>query len=322
MDQDAKRLLKMYELMVLTRKYDELIIRLFKENKIPGFHHSGIGHEAIPVGVCVDLREDDCLFQHHRGYGYCLAKGLDPGRLAAETCGKETGYSKGKGGFHIADPSKGVMGISGSLGACFPLSVGAALTAKMRKTDRVVVCFFGDGTSNRELFHPSINLARVWNLPVIFVCENNRWAITVRIERSTAPAPISDSGKAHDVPGVTIDGTDVLAVNEAANVAIKRAREGKGPSIIECSAYRWRPHAEGYPYFGAEKDAEEGQKHCPIKLAKERLLKMNVPATELEALDKKIDGRMQEAYDFVVKSPYPAPEQALEGLYVEGRVRS
>jgi TPP-dependent pyruvate/acetoin dehydrogenase alpha subunit len=310
----------MYELMVLTRKYDELLIRLFKENKLPGFHHSGIGHEAIPVGVCLDLKEEDYLFQHHRGYGYCLVKGLDPGRLAAEICGKVTGYCKGKGGFHVADPSKGVMGISGSLGGCFPLSVGAALTAKLRKTDRVVICFFGDGTANRELFHPSLNLARVWNLPVIFVCENNRWAITVRFEKSTAPVPLGDRGKAHDVPGITIDGTDVLAVNEAANEAIKRAREGKGPSIIECMTYRWRPHAEGYPYFGAEKDAEEGKKHCPIKLAQERLFKMKVSASELEAVEKKIDERMQEAYDFAVKSPYPAPEQAVEGLYVEGRV--
>ena len=320
MIEDAKRLMRMYELMVLTRKYDELLIRLFKENKIPGFHHSGIGHEAIPAGVCLDLREDDYLFQHHRGYGYCLAKGMQPERLAAETCGKATGYSKGKGGFHIADPSKGVMGISGSLGACFPLSVGAALTAKLRKTDRVAVCFFGDGSANRELLHPSLNLARVWSLPVIFVCENNRWAITVNIKRSTAPGSIGDRGKAHDIPGVTIDGTDVLAVNEAATEAIKRARQGKGPSIIECMTYRWRPHAEGYPYFGAEKEAEEGQKHCPITLARERLLKMKVTADELEAVEKKIDAQMEKTYDFVVNSPFPAPEQAVEGLYVEGRV--
>ncbi len=320
MDENTKRLLKMYELMVLTRKFDELLIRLFKESKIPGFHHSGIGQEAIPVGVCFDLKEEDYLFQHHRGFGYCLAKGLEPERLAAEMCGKVTGYSKGKGGFHIADPSKGVMGISGSLGACFPLSVGAALTAKLRKTDRVVICFFGDGTANRELFHPSLNLAKVWNLPVIFVCENNRWAITVSIKKSTAATRLGDLGKAHDVPGVTIDGTDALTVNEAANEAIQRARQGKGPSIVECVTYRWRPHGEGYPYFGAEKDAEEGRKHCPIKLAQERLLKMKVSPDELDAIEKRIDERMQKTYDFSVESPFPAPEQALEGLYMEGRV--
>lgn len=319
MPADAQRLLRMVELMWLTRKYDELIIRLFKENQVPGFFHSGQGQEAIPVGVCLDLRDDDYVFIHHRGFGYCLAKGMDPGKLAAEMCGKVTGYSQGKGGFHVADPAKGVLGISGSLGACFPLSVGAGLTAKLRKKGQVVICFFGDGTANRELFHPSLNLAKVWNLPVIFVCENNKWAITVPLAKSSATLQVSDRGKAHNIPGFTIDGQDVLAVNEAANEAVERARNGKGPTIIEGMTYRWRPHAEGYPYFGAEKDAEEGQKHCPIRMAKERLLKLKVAPEQIEAVEKKVEERIQKAYDFVLQSPLPAPEQAWEGLYAEGR---
>jgi len=301
MEEDTKRLLKMYELMVLTRKYDELLIRLFKENKIPGFIHSGQGQEAIPVGACFDLRENDFVLMHHRGFGHCLAKGLDPERLAAEMCGKVTGYS-------------------GSLGACFPLSVGAALTAQYRKTGQVAVCFFGDGTANRELFHPSMNLAKIWNLPVVFVCENNRWAITVPIEKSTAPARISEKAKAHDVPGVTVDGNDVLAVNEAVNEAVKRARQGRGPSLVECTTFRWRPHAEGYPYFGAEKEAEEGQKHCPLQRARKMLIRAGVPAWELEGVDARIEERMRKTYDFAVNSPFPEPEKAWEGLY-DGRER-
>jgi pyruvate dehydrogenase E1 component alpha subunit len=319
MPADLQRLLKMYELMWLTRKYDELIIRLFKENRVPGFFHSGQGQEAVPVGTCADLREDDYVFIHHRGFGYCLAKGMDPERLAAEMCGKATGYSKGKGGFHVADPAKGVLGISGSLGACFPLSVGAGLTAKIRKKRQVVICFFGDGTANRELFHPSLNLAKVWSLPVIFVCENNRWAITVPIATSSATLQVSDRGKAHDIPGFTIDGQDVWAVSEAVREAVQRAREGGGPTLIECMTYRWRPHAEGYPYFGAEKDAEEGRKHCPIRMAREKLLKLKVSPAEIETIETKVDAQIRKAYDFVLQSPLPAPEEAWEGLYAEGR---
>jgi acetoin:2,6-dichlorophenolindophenol oxidoreductase subunit alpha len=320
MKEDTMRLLRMYELMVLTRKYDELLIRLFKENKIPGFIHSGQGQEAIPVGACFDLREDDFVLIHHRGFGHCLTKGLDPERLAAEMCGKATGYSHGKGGFHVADLSKGILGISGSLGACFPLSVGAGLTAQYRKTGQVAVCFFGDGTANRELFHPSMNLAKIWKLPVVFVCENNRWAITVPIEKSTASARISENAKAHDIPGVTVDGNDVLAVNEAMSEAIKRARQGRGPSLVECTTFRWRPHAEGYPYFGAEKEGEEGQKHCPIQLARKLLLRAKVSQEELDGVESRVGERMQKTYEFAVNSPFPEPEKAWEGLY-DGRVR-
>jgi len=310
-----ERLLKMYELMLLTRGVDETLMDLFKGGHIPGFIHLGIGQEAVPVGACFDLREEDYVFIHHRGFGHSLTKGLSPQKIAAELCGKVTGYSKGKGGFHIADPEKGVMGISGSVGANFPLSVGAGITCQFRKKDQVVLSFYGDGTANREVAGPSMNLASVWKLPVVFICENNGWAITVPMEKSTATPRISDRAAAYGMPGETVDGNDILVVNEAVNRAVERARNGEGPSLIECTTYRWRPHAEGYPYFAAEADAVKGKDFCPIDKLKESLAK-EATEQELAEVEAKVDAILKETYEFAVNSPQPEPEQALEGLYI------
>lgn len=310
-----ERSLKMYELMLLSRKFDNLLIELFKTGQIPGFIHNGNGQEAIGVGACLDLKEDDYLYIHHRGFAACITKGMDIGKIAAELCGKATGYSGGKGGFHIADLSKGILGISGSVGGCFPLSVGTGLSAQLKKAGQVVVCFFGDGTANREVFGSSLNMAAVWKLPIVFICENNRWAITVPYEKSTSVPQIADRAAAYGMPGQTVDGNDVLVVNEAVNKAIERARAGLGPSLVECMTWRWRPHAEGYPYFGAENDAEEGKKHCPIERYR-KLLEQDDVSAELSEIEARVDEKIRIAREFAVNSPLPKPEEALEKFYV------
>lgn len=312
---DKTRSLRIYELMLLSRKFDDLLIELFRKGHVPGFIHNGHGQEAIGTGACLDLRRDDYMFMHHRGFAACITKGLSIERIAADLCGKVTGYSSGKGGFHIADPAIGVLGISGSVGACFALSVGVGLSAQAKKADQVVVCFFGDGTANRELFGPSLNMAALWKLPIIFVCENNSWGLTVPYEKSTSVPHIADRAPAYGLPGVTVDGNDVLAVNEAVNHAIDRARAGAGPSLVECMTWRLQPHAQGYPYFDSKKSAEEGKKYCPIERFKKTLEDEELSG-ELAEIETKVAQQISSARDFAVNSPQPQPEQALEGLYV------
>lgn len=312
---EKNRSLRVYELMLLSRKFDDLLIELFRKGQVPGFIHNGHGQEAIGTGACLDLRQDDYVFIHHRGFAACITKGLSVDRIAAELCGKVTGYSQGKGGFHIADPAKGVMGISGSVGACFPLSVGVGLGAQAKKASQVILCFFGDGTANRELFGSSLNLAAVWKLPIVFICENNSWALTVPYDKSTSVPNISDRAPAYGMPGVTVNGNDVLAVNEAVNAAVVRARAGEGPSLVECMTWRLRPHAEGYPYFDSKKSAEEGKKYCPIEAFKKVLEQENLLG-ELGEIEARVGQQINSAREFALNSPMPQPEQALEGLYV------
>jgi acetoin:2,6-dichlorophenolindophenol oxidoreductase subunit alpha len=312
------RLLKMYETMVLSRKFDDLLIDLFHKGQIPGFIHSGNGQEAIGVGSCFDLNEDDYIYITHRGFAHSITKGMAIEKIAAEMCGKATGYSKGKGGFHMGDLSLGVLGISGSLGACFPMSVGTGLTAQIKGKQQVVLCFFGDGSSNREVFHSSLNMAALWKLPIVFICENNRWGITNHISKSVATETIAIRATAYGMPGETIDGNDVQLVNETINKAIALAREGCGPSLIECLTYRWQPHAEGYPYFGAENDAEVGKNYCPINKLAEKLIASGVEKSELDAISAAIDVRIELAREFAVNSPFPEISTAWDDFYIGG----
>lgn len=311
---DQSRLIGMYEKLLLARGLDELMIKAFQEGNIPGFVHSGIGQEAITIGALYDARKDDYMLMHHRGFGYQVGKGMDIKKVLAEMCGRATGYSKGKGGFHMADPEVGVLGIGGSVGSCFPLAVGAGLTAQINKKQQVVFCFFGDGTSNRETAASSMNLASVWKLPIIFICENNKWGLTVPLEKSAGNPVIADRAIGYGMPGYRIDGSDVLVVNEEVNKAIERARNGEGPTLIECMTYRWMSHALGYPYYGAEKDAEEGRKnHDPISIQKQRI---SLSEAEFDSIQAKVDRELDEAYDYAVNSPWPNPEDAYEDLYV------
>ncbi|MFY9174700.1 MAG: thiamine pyrophosphate-dependent dehydrogenase E1 component subunit alpha [Peptococcia bacterium] len=314
-----ERYLKMYEYMLEARRLDEIIIELMKEGQIPGFVHAGIGHEAASVGTYFDLNTDDFLFPHHRCYGAYLAMGGEAKRIAADYTGKVTGYNKGKGGNHIAAPELGIYGVSGTLGSQMPFAVGAALTAVHNNKKQVAVCSFGDGTSNREIMATSLNMAATWNLPVVFVVENNGWGITTSIKNTTAVPNIADRAAGYGLPGITIDGTDILAVNETVNKAVERARNGEGPTLVECKCYRWHSHAEGLPAFAAEEDAQEGRKHDPLKIFRKVLAK-KASKDEIAAVEAQVEERIKEAKEFAINSPDPKPEDALEDLLVGRKI--
>ena len=241
---EPEQLLEIYRRMATIRRFDERAVEEFHAGNIPGVVHAYIGQEAVAVGVCTALRRDDRIASTHRGHGHTIAKGADINLMMAELFGRSNGYCHGKGGsMHIADFSVGMLGANGIVGAGMPIATGAALAAKMEGGDKVAVAFFGDGASNEGAFHGSLNLASIWKLPAIFVCENNRWASAVPASYGISVEDVSVRAVAYSMPGVTVDGTDVLAVYEAA-AAVQRARAGDGPTLIECKTFRWRGHSE------------------------------------------------------------------------------
>ena len=245
MTMDSGLLLDMYRKMVTIRTFDARAVEEFHEGNIPGVVHAYIGEEAVAVGVCSALRTTDRIASTHRGHGHTIAKGADINLMMAELFGRSNGYCHGKGGsMHIADFSVGMLGANGIVGAGMPIATGAALAAKLEGGDGVAVAFFGDGASNEGAFHGSLNLASIWNLPVIYVCENNRWASGNSAAATLSVEDVSVRAGSYNMPGVTVDGTDVLAVYEAAQAAIQRARDGNGPTLLECKTYRWRTHSE------------------------------------------------------------------------------
>jgi pyruvate dehydrogenase E1 component alpha subunit len=293
-------------------------MNLFAEGKIPGFVHLYIGEEAAATGVCENLRDDDFITSTHRGHGHIIAKGGDLKFMMAELFGKEAGYCKGKGGsMHIADREKGILGANGIVGAGHNIAVGAGLSCSYRKTDQVCVCFFGDGSTNQGTFHESLNLASIWKLPVVFVCENNNYGISMSQARHQAIKDVSDRGPAYNIPGVTVDGNDVMAVYEAAKEAVARARKGLGPTLLECKTYRQRGHFEGDA--GAYKPGAE-QKEWLEKDPLPRFsafLKENkfLSADEIAGIDKSVEKEIDEAVKFAESSSYPAVEKTVEDVY-------
>ncbi|WP_299394250.1 thiamine pyrophosphate-dependent dehydrogenase E1 component subunit alpha [Pelagibius sp.] len=231
--------------MLLIRRFEEGAEDSYMRGLIHGTMHLSIGQEASAVGACLELTDQDKITSTHRGHGHCIAKGADVGRMFAEFFGKESGYCRGRGGsMHIADVDKGNLGANGIVGGGIPIAVGAALSAKRLKTGTVVTSFFGDGAVNEGSFHESLNMAAIWKLPVIFICENNHYGMSTSVERSTAVRQVSDRAAAYSMPGVTVDGNDLSAVAEACHGAIERARAGEGPSLIESVTYRWRGHSK------------------------------------------------------------------------------
>jgi len=240
--------LALYKKMLTVRAFEEKAGELFAQNLIPGFIHLSIGEEASSVGTCSALRQDDYVASTHRGHGHLIAKGADPKRMFAELFGRKTGYCKGKGGsMHIADFSLGILGANGVVGGGFPIIIGAGLSIKLRKTDQVGVVFFGDGAANRGTFHEAVNMAAVWKLPVVFVCENNLYASTTPSAYSLAGGSVAKRACAYGIPGYVANGDDVLEVRKTVSLAVEQAREGKGPSIVENKTYRFRGHFEGDP---------------------------------------------------------------------------
>jgi pyruvate dehydrogenase E1 component alpha subunit len=312
------KLAEMYEKMLEIRHFEEKVFELYGQNLVPGTIHLYAGEEAVAVGVCSSLRKDDYITSTHRGHGHCIAKGAELKRTMAEILGKKTGYCKGKGGsMHIADFQIGMLGATAVVGAGLPIAVGAGLSAKLRKTDQVVACFFGEGASNQGTFHESINLASSWSLPVIFVCENNLYAMGTRQSRIMNVENISDRAGAYGIPGVTVDGNDVLAVFEASQKAVDLARSGAGPTLIECKTYRHKGHSRVDPAkYRSKEEVAQWLAKDPISRFKEALLQNDVfSQAEFQEIGERVAAKVEEAVKFAVESPYPAPEEALEDVY-------
>lgn len=315
-----KKLKEIYEGMLRIRYFEEKARELFTSGEIPGFLHSYLGEEAVATGVCAVLEKDDYITSTHRGHGHVIAKGAQLDKMMAELFGKKTGYCKGKGGsMHIADFSIGVVGAVGIVGAGIPIANGVALASKMKKTKKVVVSFFGDGASNQGAFHEALNLASVWNLPVIFICENNFYAESTPQKEHQKIKDVSIRAASYDIPGTTVDGNDVISVFEATQKAVKRAREDKGPSLIEAKTYRWMGHYIGDPAsYRPKGEAEEWRKKCPIKRFRQKLLKEKLlQRDELEKIGKEAKKEIEEAVTFARKSPLPELNEALEDVYAE-----
>lgn len=307
--------------MLTIRRFEERAIQEYQNGNLYGFIHSYIGQEAIAVGVCSHLRIDDRIVSNHRGHGHCIAKGADMKRMMAEIFGKKTGYCKGKGGsMHIADFKIGMLGANGIVGAGLPIAAGSALAAKLEGGDRISVVFFGDGACGEGEFHESLNLASIWKLPIVFVCENNMYGVNTPTSYSMAAENVADRAAAYSMPGMIANGNDLVAVYETAEKAVNRARKGEGPSLIEFKTYRWRGHFEGggMPDLRPEDELEEWKKKCPVAFMEQRLLETELmDADDLRALDKEIMSLVQDAVEFARQSPDPDPEDALDDIFSE-----
>lgn len=320
MPDDAKTYLDLYQTMVTIRQFETMAGEMFAEGKIPGFIHLSIGQEGSSVGVCSVLRPDDYLTTTHRGHGHMIAKGADLNKMVAELFGKKTGYCKGKGGsMHIADFSIGFLGANGVVAGGLPIITGAGLSIKMRKTDQVAICFFGDGASNRGPVHEAMNMASIWKLPIIFCVENNQFASTTRTSYACSVEEISTRAAGYNMPGVSVDANDILAVRKAATKAVARARKGEGPTLLENKTYRIKGHFEGDPQKYRNKDeiASWQDKLDPInRFAKELTKKKVLNKKKIQQIWDESAAKLQAALAFAEKSPFPEPEEALDDLFV------
>jgi len=311
-----------YERMRLIREFENRAAELFADGRIPGFVHLYAGEEAIAVGICSLLTDRDFITSTHRGHGHCIAKGVDLKQMMAELYGKAPGACKGKGGsMHIADVSKGMLGANGIVGAGGPLACGSALMAKVLGTDQVTICFFGDGAAEQGTMHESMNLASIWKLPVVFVCENNGYAQTTPSRYHCSVPDIADRAAGYNMPGFVVDGTDVFAVAEAASKAISRARSGEGPSLMECKAFRYYGHFQGdnLSYYTDEERAQQ-QARDPIENFKRLVLARKLlPEERMAEIDAWAKTALDEAVKFAEEAPYPAVEEVLTDVYVSYR---
>ena len=308
----------MYVKMRRIRDFESVAAKLFAEGKIPGFVHLYLGEEAIAPAVCECLTDKDFITSTHRGHGHIIAKGGDLNLMMAELFGRVTGYCKGKGGsMHIADRDKGILGANGIVGAGHCIACGAGLSAKIRGTDQVCVCFFGDGSTNQGTFHESLNMASIWKLPIIFVCENNHYGISMSQDRHQAIKDVADRGAAYNIPGISVDGNDPMAVYEAAEEAVARARAGKGPTLLECKTYRQHGHFEGDPaiYKPKEEQAAWMEKDPMPRFAKFLVENGVMTQEEVDAVDKQVEKEIEDAIAFADAQPLPAVETAVVDVY-------
>ena len=318
---DKKLCIKMYEQMLTIRRFEEKAIELFEHNLLRGNIHPCIGQEAVSVGICSNLRREDFMVNTHRGHGNCIAKGADLKRMMAELLGKSTGYCKGKGGsMHIADFEGGNLGANGIVGGGLPIAVGAGISIQNRGTDQVVACFFGDGASNQGTFHESLNLAALWRLPVVFVCENNLYALSTPVREAISVPHISDRAMAYGIPGFNIDGNDVIEVYSKMKETVERAKAGEGPTLLDCITYRFFGHFTGDPGRGityrSKEEMDQWQNRCPIKKLRERLIKEKMMTEEMEkTIEANVKASIEKAVQFAKESPFPLPDEAVQDLF-------
>jgi TPP-dependent pyruvate/acetoin dehydrogenase alpha subunit len=314
-----EQLLGFYEQMLRIVLWEQRLLRMIDEGKVSGFYHAGRGHEAIAVGACAALRLDDYIMYDHRGCGQQIAKGLPLVKLYGDFLANTAGTTRGLGAgiVHIAWPELGILGQSGTLGGCFPIAAGAAFSAKYRGTDQVCVCFFGEGTANRGTFHEAANVASLWKLPVVWLCENNQWAVSLSFRDSTAVDDLTLRAVGYGMPGVRIDGTDVVEVYESVSAAVARARAGEGPTLIEATVERFRGHFEGDPEpYRTKTEVEEAKKKDPLERLKARLLGEGIATQhDLDVIRDRVQGEVDTAAEEALRAPMPAPERLYEGVY-------
>jgi pyruvate dehydrogenase E1 component alpha subunit len=310
--------IEMLRQMYTTRAFEEMAEKLYTQGKIHGTMHLSIGMEASAVGAIAALKPDDLILSTHRGHGHCIAKGAELNRMMAEFMGKETGYCRGRGGsMHIADVECGNLGANGVVAGGIPMAVGVGLSLKMQKLDQIILSFFGDGAANSGAFHEALNMAAIWTLPVVFVCENNQYAMSYPATKAFAIEKISDRAAGYGMPGETVDGNDTLAVFEAVGRGVKRARDGDGPSLIESVTYRWRGHSKSDANrYRTKEEIDEWKEKDPIQRFKVQLLKEDILTTEeVDQLEKDAYASIDSAVEFGEKSPEPSLETIEEGVY-------
>lgn len=312
-----KSLKENFETMYRIRRFENSVSELYADSKIPGFVHLYIGEEAVATGICACLTNEDTITSTHRGHGHLIAKGGEPRYMMAELYGKSTGYCKGKGGsMHIADADLGILGANGIVGGGLPIATGSAYAHKLMNKGNVAVAMFGDGATNEGTFHEAMNAASAWDLPMVFVCENNNYGVSTRISRVSNLPSIASRAAGYGMRAHIVDGNDVEAVYSVAQKAVEAARAGFGPTFIECRTFRHHGHFEGeYVNYLLKNEKENWLKNDPIILAEERLLETGVSKEEIDAIKAAVDKQIDEAIEFAENSPYPTPKDALTDLY-------
>lgn len=311
-------LVEMYETMVEIRHFEEMATQLYGLGKVHGTMHLSIGQEAVAVGTGLALQSQDYLINHHRGHGHFIASGADVNKMMAEFLGKDTGFCHGHGGsMHIADVSANNLGAQGIVGAQMGIAAGVGIAIKIKKTDQVALVIFGDGAANRGIFHESLNMASIWDLPIVYLCENNHYGMSAEVERVSGKVPFKDRAKGFGVPGYFVDGNDALAVYEYLKNAFDHAREGKGPVFLEVETYRHLGHSKSdRNLYRSKEEIDNWKKIGPIRRFQSMLLKENIIAeNQIEEIDKKMAKVIEDAVEFAENSPEPKIEDLTEYVY-------
>lgn len=316
-----ERMIRFYSEMLKLRYFEESIADLYRRGLVPSSAHLYIGQEAVATGVCVDLRREDYVLTTHRGHAHNIVKGAPMDRVAAEILGKATGLCKGRGGsMRVTCVDEGILYACPIVGSNIPIAAGVGLQIKMRGGSQVVACFFGEGATNIGDFHEGLNLASLWELPVIFVCENNVYGLSVSMKRATTVEDVAERAAGYNMPGVVVDGNDVVEVYGAAKRAVERARRGGGPTLMECKTYRWLGHHVGDPgtAYRSKEEVEAWKEKCPIKRQRRRLLGMGVREEDLHRIEKDVEDEVGEAIKYALDSPYPSPEELKGDVFRDG----